>query len=148
MVRRVYAEKKEAYAVQARKMRHEIRRDLGITSLEDVRIFVRYDVERVSEDTYRRALRGVFAELPVDDLYEETLPKADRARVFSVAYLPGQFDQRADSAEQCIRLLSESENPVIHTAVTYMLIGDISDEELGKIISHAVNPVDSCVAGE
>ena len=148
MVRRVYAEKKEAYAVQARKMRHEIRRDLGITSLEDVRIFVRYDVERVSEDTYRRALRGVFAELPVDDLYEGTLPEAERARVFSVAYLPGQFDQRADSAEQCIRLLSESENPVIHTAVTYMLIGDISDEELGKIISHAVNPVDSCVAGE
>ena len=148
MVKRVYVEKKPEYAVRAGELRHEIRHDLGITSAEQVRVLIRYDVEKISEETYQTALHTVFSEPPVDRIYEEQIPDAEGAHVFSVQYLPGQFDQRADSAEQCIRFLNEKEHPVIRSAVTYIVTGPVSDEEMERIISHCVNPVDSLVTDE
>ena len=104
-VKRVYVEKKPEYAVAARELRHEIRHYLGIRDVENVRVLIRYDVENISDDTFEKACRGVFAEPPVDILYREEFPAGENSRSFSVEYLPGQFDQRADSAEQCIRII-------------------------------------------
>lgn len=147
-VRRVYVEKKAPYAVKAKEMKHEISSYLGIKTVTGLRQMVRYDVENISDDTYRAALKTVFSEPPVDDIYEETFPyKQNKDRVFSVEYLPGQFDQRADSAEQCIKFLNESEEPVIRTAVTYVIEGDITDEEFESIKSFSINPVDSRETG-
>ncbi len=145
-VRRVYVEKKRDYAVKARELESEIRSYLGIAGVTKVRELVRYDVENVSDETYRKAVVSVFSEPPVDDVYEEEFD-ADGARVFSVEYLPGQFDQRADSAEQCVKLLNEEENPVIRTATTYLIEGDITDEQLEAIKQHCINPVDSRETG-
>jgi len=145
-VRRVYVEKKRDYAVKARELESEIRSYLGIAGVTKVRELVRYDAENVSDETYRKAVVSVFSEPPVDDVYEEEFD-ADGARVFSVEYLPGQFDQRADSAEQCVKLLNEEENPVIRTATTYVIEGDITDEQLEAIKQHCINPVDSRETG-
>ena len=148
MVRRVYVEKKPAYAVQAKELLHEAKHYMHIEGIENVRVFIRYDAENLTDETYEIAKKAVFAEPPVDDLYEEALPETVRSRVFSVEYLPGQFDQRADSAEHCIRFLNENEDPTIHTATTYMLIGDISDEDFGKFMADRINPVDSRATDE
>ncbi len=145
-VRRVYVEKKPAFAVKARELLAEIRGYLGIKGVSGVRVLTRYDVENLSEECYRRALDTVFSEPPVDDVYEESFD-AGGAAAFSVEFLPGQFDQRADSAEQCARLLSEGEDPVIRTAVTYVIEGECSEEELAAIKRHCINPVDSRESG-
>ncbi len=147
-VRRVYAEKKPAYAVRAEELMNEIKEYLNIRTVTGVRVLVRYDVENVSEETYRKALVTVFSEPPVDYLYEETFPTEAGDRVFSVEYLPGQFDQRADSAEQCVKLLNESEEPVIRSATTYVLSGTVSEEEAEQIKNYCINPVDSRAAQE
>ncbi len=146
-VRRIYVEKKRPYAVKAKELKEEIGGYLGITGIEDVREFIRYDVENISDDTFSKACKTVFSEPPVDDLYEENLQIPDNAHVFSVEFLPGQFDQRADSAVQCVQFLKEDELPIIKTAVTYMIIGDISAEEFEKIKAYCINPVDSRESG-
>ncbi len=140
-VKRVYVEKKPAYAVAAKALLSEIRGYLGIKGATAVRVLIRYDVENITDATYGAALKTVFCEPPVDDVYEESFDIT--GRVFSVEYLPGQFDQRADSAEQCVRLLNENEEPVIKTATTYVIEGEISDAEFEAIKSHCINPVDS-----
>ncbi len=147
-VRRVYVEKKDPYAVKARELKHEISSYLGIKTVTGVRVLVRYDVEDISEETYRQALVTVFSEPPVDTLYEETFPynEADD-HVFSVEYLPGQFDQRADSAVQCVKFLKEDEEPVIKSATTYIIEGSITEEEFESIKSFSINPVDSRETG-
>ena len=145
-VRRVFAEKKPAFAVAAKSLKHEIRYYLGISGVTDVRELIRYDVENISDEIFEKAKITVFSEPPVDDLYEETFDDAG-GRVFSVEYLPGQFDQRADSAQQCIRLLDSREDPVIRTAVTYVISGTISDSELEAVKKHCINPVDSRETG-
>ena len=145
-VRRVYVEKKPAFAVRARELEAEIRNYLGISDVKGVRELIRYDMEHVSEETYRKALVTVFSEPPVDDVYEETF-ELKGARTFSVEFLPGQFDQRADSAEQCVKLLNEDEEPLIRTAVTYVIEGEISDAEFEAIKKHCINPVDSRETG-
>ena len=145
-VRRVYVEKKPAFAVRARELEAEIRNYLGISDVKGVRELIRYDMEHVSEDTYRKAMVTVFSEPPVDDVYEET-SELNGARTFSVEFLPGQFDQRADSAEQCVKLLNENEEPLIRTAVTYVIEGEISDAEFEAIKKHCINPVDSRETG-
>lgn len=121
-VRRVYVEKKPDFAVKAKELKHEIKHYLGITTVEAVRVLIRYDVENISEETYKKALYTVFSEPPVDDIYEETFDYGD-AKVFTVEFLPGQFDQRADSAEQCVKLLNENEEPIIRSAITYVIEG-------------------------
>ena len=146
MVKRVYAEKKKEYAVAAEALRKEIKHFLGITGITGVRILIRYDIENVSEDVYKKALNTVFSEPPVDDVFEGEFKNTGKR--FSVEYLPGQFDQRADSAEQCIKLIKEDEEPVIRTATTYIIEGSISDDELQRIKEHCINPVDSREAKE
>ncbi|MGN0387161.1 MAG: phosphoribosylformylglycinamidine synthase [Lachnospiraceae bacterium] len=146
-VRRIYVEKKEPFAVKAKELHEELKNYLGITGLSKVRELIRYDVENLSDETFERACHLVFSEPPVDDLYVETPTLADGDRVFSVEFLPGQFDQRADSAVQCVRFLKEDEDPIIRTAVTYVISGQISDEEFAKIKSYCINPVDSRETG-
>ena len=140
-VKRVYVEKKPEYAVRAKELQSEIRSYLGISGVTKVRELIRYDIENISGETYKKALVTVFSEPPVDDIYEEEFD-LNGARTFSVEFLPGQFDQRADSAEQCVKLLNEEEEPIIRTAVTYAIEGTISDEEFAAIKKHCINPVD------
>ncbi len=146
-VKRVYVEKKADFAVQAKELRHEIRHYLGIGTVTGVRVLIRYDVENVSDASFEKACSGVFAEPPVDLLYREEVPVQEGDRVFSVEFLPGQFDQRADSAEQCIRFIKEDEKPVIRTATTYVIQGTVTEEEFTAIKNHCINPVDSRETG-
>ena len=146
-VRRVYAEKKQDFAVQAKALKHEIKSYLGICGVANVRVLIRYDIENLSDETFERACNGVFAEPPVDTLYKETFPMKEDERAFSVEYLPGQFDQRADSAVQCVQFIREDEKPVIKTATTYVIEGSVSDEEFAAIKAHCINPVDSRETG-
>ena len=128
-VKRVYVEKKPEFAVQARELEQEVKSYLGIGGVKKLRVLNRYDVENISDETFEKACRGVFAEPPVDLLYLEDFPHGETDRIFSVEYLPGQFDQRADSAEQCVKLLNENEEPVIRTATTYVISGALSKEQ-------------------
>ncbi len=146
-VRRVYVEKKPAFAGAAKELSHEIRSYLGIGSLTGVRELIRYDVENISDEVFERACKTVFSEPPVDVLYKESFDVAAGARVFSVEFLPGQFDQRADSAVQCVKFLKEDEEPIIKSATTYVVEGDVTDEEFAAIKAHCINPVDSRETG-
>ena len=132
-VRRVYVEKRPDYAVQAKELRHEIKGYLGISGVTDVRVLIRYDAENLDDELFEQACRTVFSEPPVDNLYLETFDIPEGARVFSASYLPGQFDQRADSAVQCIQLLNEEAAPIIQSATTYVISGNITDEEFEAI---------------
>ena len=147
-VKRLYVEKKSSYAVKAKELAEELKAYLSIEDVSDVRELIRYDVQNVSAETMKKAAVTVFSEPPVDDLYEEDFPKKDGDKVFSVEFLPGQFDQRADSAVQCLQLLDEKEEPIIRSATTYVFSGNISDEELEKIKEYCINPVDSREADE
>ncbi|MBQ8703130.1 MAG: phosphoribosylformylglycinamidine synthase [Bacteroidales bacterium] len=148
MVRRIYVEKKSPYAVKAKELKTEMSEYLGIEA-DVVRVLVRYDVENVSDATFHTALTTVFSEPPVDDVYLEEFPRKENDFCFTVEYLPGQFDQRADSAEQCVCLLNDAEHPIIKSATTYVISGvdsgkwkEDSDWQ-SAIIAHCVNPVDS-----
>ena len=146
-VRRVYVEKKPAYAVQAKELKHEISSYLGIKSATNVRVLIRYDVENISDEVFEKACRTVFAEPPVDDLYFEKFEAAEDAKIFSVEYLPGQFDQRADSAVQCVQFLDGDSQPIIRSATTYVIEGNVTAEEFEAIKHHCINPVDSRETG-
>lgn len=142
-VRRVYVEKKAPFAVKAKELSDEINSYLGIREVASVRVLIRYDIENLSEETYEKSKGTIFSEPPVDILYETDFPKEADDFVFSVEYLPGQFDQRADSAEQCVKLLNEIEEPIIRTATTYVISGKLSEEEKERIKANCINPVDS-----
>ena len=142
-VKRVYVEKKPEFAVRAKDLFGEIRSYLGIETVSGVRVLNRYDVENVSDEVYKEALVTIFSEPPVDLVYEEDFPKNDTDVVFTVEYLPGQFDQRADSAEQCVKLLKETEEPIIRSATTYVLSGTLTEAEQEAVKSLCINPVDS-----
>ena len=149
MVRRIYVEKKTPFAVKAKELKNEMSEYLGIEA-EEVRVLIRYDVENVSDTTFAQAKQTVFSEPPVDDIYDEEFPHKDGDFCFTVEYLPGQFDQRADSAEQCVKLLNDSEEPIIKSATTYVITSktSLSSETRNMIIKHCVNPVDSRVTDE
>ncbi len=140
---RVYSEKMPDFAVKAKELKEEISSYLNIRADINVRVLIRYDIENITDETYRKALVTVFSEPPVDYVYEEDYIHNEGEHVFAVEYLPGQFDQRADSAVQCVRLLNEDENPVIRTATVYVLEGNLSDEEFDRIRNFCINPVDS-----
>ena len=142
-VKRIYVEKKAPYAVKARELKEDIGDYLGLTSVTNVRELIRYDVEGLDDATFEKACRMIFSEPPVDDIYYEVFPMSDKEKYFGMEYLPGQFDQRADSAVQCVRFLNEESNPIIRTAVTYVIEGELSDEELDRIKNYCINPVDS-----
>ena len=142
-VRRIYVEKKKPFAVQAKELKEEISSYLGISTVKDVRVLIRYDIENLSEETYEKSRGTIFSEPPVDVFYEGDFERNPEDTVFSVEYLPGQFDQRADSAEQCVKLLSEDEEPVIRSATTYVIQGSLTEEQKEAIKEHCINPVDS-----
>ena len=146
-VRRVYVEKKPAFAVKAKELKHEIKHYLGISTVTAVRELIRYDVENISDEVFEKACKTVFAEPPVDDLYLEKFDVAEGACVFSVEFLPGQFDQRADSAVQCVQFLDENAAPIIRSATTYVIEGTVTDAEFEAIKHHCINPVDSRETG-
>ncbi len=146
-VKRIYVEKKAPFAVRAKELKEEIGSYLGITGVREVRVFIRYDVENLSDETFQRALYTVFSEPPVDILYREEIEVPTDSRVFGAEYLPGQFDQRADSAVQCVKFLNEVEEPVIKTATVYMISGTFSPEQFERIKAYCINPVDSRETG-
>lgn len=143
MVRRVFVEKKEAFAVKAKELEEEIKSYLGIQTVTNVRVLIRYDVENITEETFEKACTTVFSEPPVDILYQESFDVKEPSSVFGVEYLPGQFDQRADSAVQCVQFLNSSEEPVIRSAMVYVIEGGVTEEELTQIKAFCINPVDS-----
>ncbi|MCR5651619.1 MAG: phosphoribosylformylglycinamidine synthase [Lachnospiraceae bacterium] len=146
MVRRVFVEKKEEYAVRAAELKEEIINYLGIKEIKTLRYLIRYDIENVSDEVYKKACTCVFSEPPVDRLYEEKFEAGKNSAIFCVEYLPGQFDQRADSARQCIRFLDEDADPEIKTAEVYCIEGDLSPAQKKKIEEYVINPVDSRLA--
>ncbi|MBE6666977.1 MAG: phosphoribosylformylglycinamidine synthase [Ruminococcaceae bacterium] len=141
MVYRVYVEKKKELANEARNLFNEVRNLLFINNLEDLRLLNRYDVENIDKPLFDYAVNTVFSE-PQLDIVTYELPK-DNATVFAVEYLPGQFDQRADSAAQCIQLFSQGERPTVRTARIYILYGALSDAEINAIKKYVINPVES-----
>ena len=142
-VRRIYVEKKKAYAVRAVELFENIKTYLGISDIAGVRVLVRYDIENLDDKTFSEARGTIFSEPPLDELYEETFPKEAGDTVFSAEYLPGQFDQRADSAVQCVQLIDKDAAPVIRTATTYVLSGKLSAQEIEAVKHFCINPVDS-----
>lgn len=142
-VRRIFVEKKKGYDVAAQEMFNDLRNNLGITSLDRVRLLNRYDIEGISDAEYEATRNTIFAEPPVDDIYDEELPIGKTERIFAIEYLPGQYDQRADSAAQCIQVVTHGNRPSIATARIIILEGDISDDDFSRIKSYSINPVDS-----
>ena len=141
MVRRIYVEKKESLRLEAAGLLNEFRTLLGISALTGLRVINRYDVEGLEEDVFLRAVQTVFSEPQVDDTMTEC-PSGDYT-VFAVESLPGQFDQRADSASQCIQLMTQSDRPIVRTAKVYLLSGDVTKEDIDKIKHYVINPVES-----
>ena len=141
MVYRIYVEKREGLDNEARSLLSEAQSLLGIESLETVRILNRYDAEGISRKLFDYAVRTVFSEPQLDIVYEE--PAFPNASVFAVEYLPGQFDQRADSAAQCIQILSQGERPLVRSAKVYALYGKLNDKELAEIKKYVINPVEA-----
>ncbi len=142
-VRRIFVEKKPEFALRAKELLEEIGSYLGIDTITGVRVLIRYDIEDVSEEAYQKSLVTIFSEPPVDFVYEEDFPCMGSDTVFTVEYLPGQFDQRADSAQQCVKLLSGDEEPVIRSATTYVVSGSVTPAQLQAIKALCINPVDS-----
>ena len=141
MVYRIYVEKKPGLDNEARSLLNDARSLLGIQALETVRLFNRYDVEGIGRELFDYAVHTVFSEPQLDLVYEE--PELDGASVFAVEYLPGQFDQRADSAAQCIQILSQGERPLVRSAKVYALYGSLGAEELAEIRKYVINPVEA-----
>ena len=143
LVRRIYVEKKKGFDVEARGVLQDLRENLSLDALTNVRVLNRYDVSGISDDEYARARELIFSEPPVDNAYDEKIeiPAADK--VFAVEFLPGQFDQRAASCEECISILTEKDRPSVRSAKLYILSGDISDADLNKIKTYLINPVEA-----
>ena len=140
MVYRIYVEKKPGFDGEAKDLCRELKELLGITRLQNLRLVNRYDVEGIDEALFEKAIPTVFSEPPVDVTYN-ALPAAPH--IFAVEYLPGQFDQRADSASQCIQLLSQGERPDVRSARVYLLDGDLTEEDLAAIKKYVINPVEA-----
>jgi len=141
LVYRVYVEKKEELAFDAKALYNEAKNLLGISNLEKVRILNRYDAENITEELFDYAVKTVFSEPQVDIATAEL--SAEGGTVFAVEYLPGQFDQRADSAAQCIQIISQGERPLIRNARIYILYGNITTDDVDRIKKHVINPVES-----
>ena len=141
MIRRVFSTKKAQYDVAARKLLTELREVLSIQA-EDLKIFQRYDIEGLDDEFFDIALNTIFSELPLDQTFIEQLPELDGYRLFAVEYLPGQYDQRADSAMQCVELLTQKQRPIIRCAKVYAIKG-ISGQELTRVKQYLINPIES-----
>lgn len=143
---RVFVEKKPGFDVAAQQMRKDLVENLGLKNLEELRLINRYDVEGLSREDFVRARDQIFSEPNVDNVYEETYPVPEGFEIFAMEYLPGQYDQRADSAAQCVQLLTQGERPQVVTARVVAVKGKLSKEDFDKIKSYMVNPVESRLA--
>ena len=142
-MKRIFVEKKPAFRAGTKSVLQDLRESLSLHGLSGLRIAQRYDIEGLSEDDFRKTLPTVFAEPQTDDVYEDALPHDAGDTVFAVEYLPGQFDQRADSAAQCVQMLTLKERPLIASASVYVLRGELSPEDAARIKAYLINPVDS-----
>ena len=142
-VKRVFVEKKEGFDVAAKGALADFRENLFLENLQNVRVVLRYDSEGIAEGDYESAIENVFSEPAVDKVYRETLPLAEGEIAFGMEYLPGQYDQRADSAAQCVQLLLKKQRPEIATATIYVLSGNLTPEDVAKVKKYVINPVDS-----
>ena len=141
-VRRIYVEKKKGFDVEAHGLYQDIKNNLGIEGLKSVRIVNRYDVEGISDEEYNGSRNIIFSEPPVDMVHDENMEISESARLIAIEYLPGQYDQRADSASQCIQILTQGERPATKVAKLIILEGDISDDEYIKVKDYCINPVE------
>ena len=142
-VRRIYVEKKENFSIESEHLLKDIKENLLLKNIEKIRVLNRYDIEGVTDEEYENAKTNIFSEANTDIVYEEKIFITDEERAFGVEYLPGQYDQRSDSAEQCIQIFTQKEKPVIKSAKVYVITGKISDEEFLKVKEYLINPVDS-----
>jgi len=142
-IRRIFVEKKSEYAVAAKKLQSDLHNYLGYQNIENVRVLIRYDVEGLSDISYESAKSTILSEPPVDFLYEESFTTAADEYAFAVEYLPGQYDQRADSAVQCIRMMAPQEQPEIKMAQVIVIKGELQEADLEAIKKYIINPVDS-----
>ena len=142
MVYRIFVEKKREFANEARSLKNDINTVLRISSVTDVRVINRYDAEKIDAELFETAVRNVFSEPQIDDTYEK-VDFDGACAVFAVESLPGQFDMRAESAAQCIQIISMGEKPIVRTAKVYAIYGSVTDDELAKIEKHVINPVES-----
>ena len=140
---RVFVEKKPNYNVESKKLLEDLMVNLGIQGLHSLRIINRYDVSGISEKEYNNSRNTIFSEPTVDYVYDEELVVNENQWVFAIEYLPGQYDQRADSAAQCIQMLTQSEKPEVATAKVIVLQGEISNAEFQRIKEYCINSVDS-----
>lgn len=143
MIKRVFVEKKKGCDVVAGQLLSDLREHLNMDHLEGVRVLQRYDMDHISEDAYKEALHTIFSEPQVDELYEMTVSTKAGSVLFGKEYLPGQYDQRADSCEQAIKILNPEEKPVVKHAEMFVLSGDLSMAEINTIKQYIINPVDS-----
>ena len=146
MVNRVYVEKRPGFDIEAQGLLADLLKYLSLPHLTGLRLFNRYDVEGLSQEEFTKAKGTIFSEPNADYVYDEALPAMEGATVFCVEYLPGQFDQRADSAAQCVQLLTAGEMPTVRSARVYALLGEITPEELEAVQRYCVNPVESRLA--
>ncbi|MBE7035698.1 MAG: phosphoribosylformylglycinamidine synthase [Ruminococcaceae bacterium] len=142
-VRRIYVEKKKGFDVEANHLFHDLKENLNLTELTGVRIIQRYDVQGVSDEAFAAARTTIFSEPPVDVVYDEVCPLPEKAVYFNVAYLPGQYDQRADSAAECVQLLTQQERPTVLNARVIVLEGNVSAETLAAVKKYYINPVEA-----
>lgn len=142
-VRRLYVEKKKGMNIEANGILQDLRTNLGIKNLEEVRLLNRYDIENLDDEDYEKAKTQVFSEPNLDNIYEEQFYIGENSYFFAVEYLPGQYDQRADSAMQCVQILTRKERPEIKAAKVYVLIGTLSKAEINDIKKYLINPIES-----
>ncbi|AEV69157.1 phosphoribosylformylglycinamidine synthase [Acetivibrio clariflavus] len=142
VVRRVFVEKKKGFDVEAKSLYRDLKYNLGIGTLENVRIINRYDIEGLSDEEFEKSKRTIFSEPPVDEVFDEKIDIDENSRVVAIEYLPGQYDQRADSAAQCVQILTHGERPNIKVAKLIILDGKISDSEFERIKGYLINPIE------
>jgi len=142
-VRRIFVEKKKGFDIEARDLYSDITGNLGIKGLKSLRIVNRYDIEGISDEEYLSSRNIIFSEPPVDIVYDEEMPVNEGDRLLAIEYLPGQYDQRADSASQCVQILTRGERPQVRTAKIIVLEGSISDSDFEKIKNYCINPIES-----
>ncbi|MDU5019611.1 MAG: phosphoribosylformylglycinamidine synthase, partial [Clostridiales bacterium] len=142
-VRRILVEKKQGFDLEAKHLKSDLEESLNIDTIENLRILNRYDIEKIEDEVYEKAINTVFSEPNTDDVYKEYVELSKEDRVFAIEYLPGQYDQRGDWASQCIQIINEGIRPIINTAKVVILTGKITDEQFKQIKSYCINPVDS-----
>ncbi len=142
-IKRLFVEKKIGFNVEGTHLLEDLKENLGMDALASVRIVHRYDVDHITEEAYSKALSTIFSEPPVDIVHEEVLEIKEDEVAFAVEYLPGQYDQRADSTEQCIQIINADVKPLVRCAKVIILKGDLSDRDIKKIKAYYINPVDS-----